>query len=181
MYQTQIRYCNCSRFFSSSLLSHFNYLNLTTYMDGIHNIGIYHYYMEYEGRAPLGIHDVQTCVFFNPKIPEDAAYATFKLTGCVEELRDWLNDSTFKLYNSQTEIVITSSLHNMDKLADNKFQISEVIITPSSIIKSLGIHLMLKCAILSKKIWYHSTTTRKPDEESIYVLEKCDFSYSYFI
>jgi hypothetical protein len=84
--------------------------------------------------------DVQIYVIFDPKIPGDAACALFKLTRCIEELRNWLNDNMLKLNDSKTEFFIASSPHNMTRLSDMRIHIGVAEITPSSTIKNLGVH-----------------------------------------
>ena len=84
--------------------------------------------------------DVQIYAIFNPNVPGDAACAIFKLLKCVEEVRNWLKENMLKLNDSKTEFFISSSPHQMTRLADTKIHIGEAEIHPSSTVKNLGVH-----------------------------------------
>ena len=63
----------------------------------------------------------------------------FRITSCVEELCVWLMKNMLKLDDSKTEFFIASSSHNTNRFSDINFQIGSEVITPSPIIKNLGI------------------------------------------
>ena len=83
--------------------------------------------------------DVQIYMFFNPKVPGDAACTIFKLLSCVNELRTWLLNNMLKLNDSKTEFFISASPHNMARLSNITFQIGSSEIFPSPSIKNLGV------------------------------------------
>ncbi|XP_072030602.1 uncharacterized protein [Amphiura filiformis] len=83
--------------------------------------------------------DVQIYMFFNPKIPGDSACAIFKLSMCVEEVRDWMLCNMLKLNDSKTEFFIAAPPHNMPSLSNINIKIGDAEVIPSATIRNLGV------------------------------------------
>jgi hypothetical protein len=114
--------------------------------------------------------DVQVYVFFNPKIPGDAACAIFKLQSCVEELSQWMLTNMLKLNDSKTEFFIATSPHTMSRLSDIKIHIGNADIVLSNTIKNLGVtfdsamtmsdHITSLCKTINFLLWNLSRIQR---------------------
>ncbi len=136
--------------------------------------------------------DVQIYMFFNPKVPGDAACAIFRLASCVEELRLWLANNMLKLNDSKTEFFISASPYNMKRLSNITIQIGSTEIIPSSTIKNLGVsfdtsmtmsdHVTSLCKSVNFLLWNMARIRRFLDRDACsnamraLVLSKLDYA-----
>ena len=113
--------------------------------------------------------DVQIYMFFNPKVPGDAACTMFKLISCVHELRSWLTYNMLKLNDTKTEFFIAASPHNMRcRLSNITFHVGSTEMCPSSSIKNLGVTFDSSLTMsdhitsLCKSVNYHMEPIQNP-------------------
>ncbi|XP_072023001.1 uncharacterized protein [Amphiura filiformis] len=83
--------------------------------------------------------DVQLYIEFDPKIPGDAAVAAFKLQACIAELKIWMSTNKLQLNKSKTEFMVLASKHNLKDLSTVTLNLDNTTITPSTVIKNLGV------------------------------------------
>ena len=95
-----------------------------------HNIN-YHLYAD----------DTQLYVEFDPKVPGDAAVATFKLQACIAELKSWMTVNKLQLNESKTEFLVAASNHNLKTLSNVSVILDGTTIFPSPVIRNLGVML----------------------------------------
>ena len=96
-------------------------------------------------RYKIGFHiyadDTQLYISFDPKSEEDAAAAKLRMSQCIAEIRAWMLANKLKLNDSKTELFLIASPRYAEYVShlDFDLKIGGSVITPSDIIKNLGV------------------------------------------
>ena len=82
--------------------------------------------------------DTQLYVEFDPKVPGDAAVATFKLQACIAELKSWMTVNKLQLNESKTEEFEEKKLKTLSNVS---LILDGTTIFPSPVIRNPGVML----------------------------------------
>ena len=109
--------------------------------------------------------DTQLNCSINPYCVNDQAVAVQDVENCISNVPDWMTASKLKMNDDKTECMLIGTCQLLAKVSLEKYKVGENSISPSQIVKNLGIlmdcNLKFHKQVLCKTSFYFLYNIRK--------------------